>query len=68
MAIGYGRRAQPYFGPVVFTGGADSDGTTTGLTAATAQMLLTAAQLIAADEVTMRRVTTRSTDFVSRFR
>jgi len=68
LAFAFGRNTQPYFGPVVFTGGADADGTTRSLDSWFAAGLLKAAQAAADDTTRLASVTARSEQFAAAYR
>ena len=68
LAVAFGRNTQPYFGPVVFTGGAEADGTTRSLDPWCAAGLLEAARAAAADTGRLASVTARSEQFAAAYR
>lgn len=67
LTLALGRNA-PVYGPGVFTGGADPDGSTRGLDPRTCAQLLGAAQLAAADPTRLAAVTVDAVLFASRYR
>ena len=67
LTLALGRNA-PVYGPAVFTGGADPDGSTRGLHARTCAQLMTAAELATADPTRLAAVTVDAVLFASRYR
>lgn len=68
VAAAHGRDTQPYYGPAVFTGGADADGTTMSLPADVATGLLATARQAQADEATRASVTAWAERFANPYR
>ena len=68
LAVAYGRTRQPYFGPAVFTGGADSNGATLSLQPELAAQLSAAAERARTDVVTLTAVRSHSERFAAAYR
>lgn len=67
LAIALGHRA-PFYGPAVFTGGADREGHTLGLEPQIRAQLVAGAELAAADQGRLTAVTVDAVLFASRYR
>ncbi|GAA4757485.1 hypothetical protein GCM10023328_46710 [Modestobacter marinus] len=68
VAAGMGFSRQLYCGPVVFTGGADEDGNTLGLSEELAEVLLELVERLKANPVRMAAITIRGEAFMAAYR
>ena len=68
VAAGMGFSRQPYCGPVVFTGGADEDGNTLGLSDELAEVLLELVERLKANPVRLAAITIRGQAFLAAYR
>ena len=68
VAAGMGFVHQPYCGPVVFTGGADEDGNTLGLSDELAEVLMELVERLKANPVRMAAITIRGQHFLAAYR
>jgi len=68
VAAGMGFVSQPYCGPVVFTGGADENGNTLGLSDELAEVLLELVERLKANPVRLAAITIRGQHFLAAYR
>ena len=68
VAAGMGFSRQPYCGPVAFTGGADEDGNTLGLSDELAEVLLELVERMKANPVRLTALTIRAEAFLAAYR
>ena len=68
VAAGMGFVQQPYCGPVVFTGGADEDGNTLGLSDELAEVLMELVERLKANPVRLAAISIRGQHFLAAYR